>query len=258
MVQAGVEHPFVGLGGFFVYLYFREEGFPLGQQSVVYLLERPVGNFVVCIGFGPQTAQEGDSYFKLQRMAVALEAEQGTGLLVGIILGAVCSDAVAFPGGRFTEGLVGLCIEVHGVGPAVVPTSTDAGVTAYLVVGEDLYFGTDKLLCLACIGYRAFAQEEACVNGQRLVGLRIGEAVERGPFGSRYLRPNAALLEAGVVVAQADVFVLAVVDVLCAVQCTAEGCYQDVPVLGAAARSADVYLGKAVHPCRHGQPAAVG
>ena len=132
----------------------------------MYFLERPVWNFVVGVGLGSQTAQERDAHLELQCVAAFAEAEQGSGLLVGVILGTVGSDAVAFPCSCFAEGLVCFGIEVDGVCPAVVPASTDACVAAYFMVGENLYFRTNKLLCFPCIGYRAFSQKETGINSQ--------------------------------------------------------------------------------------------
>lgn len=176
-----------------------------------------------------------------------------------IVLRAVGSEAVAFPRSPFAEGAVGFGIKVNRIGTPVVPSATNAGISAHFPVGQYLYLRAHKLLGLACVGHRTFAQEETSVDGQCLVRyLGISKAVERGSLGGGYLRTDAALLETGVVVAQAYIFVLAVIEMLRAVQCSTERSHQHIAILRSAPCAADVHLGKTVYPFGHGQPATVG
>ena len=176
-----------------------------------------------------------------------------------IVLRAVGSEAVAFPRSPFAEGAVGFGIKVNRIGTPVVPSATNAGISAHFPVGQYLYLRANKLLSLARIGYRTFAQEETGIDGKCLVrSLGISKAVERSSLGGSYLRTDAALLETGVVVAQAYIFVLAVIEMLRAVQCSTERSHQHIAILRSAPCAADVHLGKTVYPFGHRQPATVG
>ena len=176
-----------------------------------------------------------------------------------IVLRAVGSDAVAFPRSPFAEGAVGFGIKVNRIGTPVIPSATNAGISAHFTVGKYLYLRANKLLSLARIGYRTFAQEETGIDGKCLVrSLGISKAVERSPLGGGYLRTDAALLETGVVVTQAYVLVLAIIEMLRAVQSSAERSHQHVAIFRSASGATDVHLCKTVHPFGHRQPSTVG
>ena len=98
----------------------------------------------------------------------------------------------------------GLQTETNGVGIAIVPTATNAGITTDFMIILHFQMTIDKLLALSQVGNGVFTQEMSCINEQAAVIGEV-ETIESATFGSRDFSPDAIVISGGIV-SQREIF----------------------------------------------------
>ena len=91
--------------------------------------------------------------------------------------------------------------EIDGIGIAIVPAPTDAGIASHLMIADHLDFTTHKLLSLSPVGNGIFSQIMTGINEQRPL-CRIVDAIEGTALRGRDLRTDLILIR-GRIIAEA-------------------------------------------------------
>ncbi len=174
------------------------------------------------------------------------------------MIGFVVLQLCALPGYVCFNGGIEHSVEVYRIGGAIVPPTAYTAIATNFGIGNDLYFRTNKLLCFAAIGHGLLAQKETRVDLQRTVAFRIRKAIEAYSSRRGYFRADVIPGEYGLIIAELNLLVFTIGRLVELIEATRKWHDQYVAILGAAAGTAYVYLGKARYRRRFGKPAAVG
>ena len=159
--------------------------------------------------------------------------------------------------GNRSKRHVAIQAEVYRIFASVVPSSAERLASYYGIISLHSALRADKLLGFTGFGNRVLSEEKAAVNSQiPSFRLRIGDAVHTCPFGSGDFCLYRVLFKLCRIIAQLNLLPFPMGPYL-GTGLPRIRLDEDISVFGATTCSAHVYLGEAVHPFGHRQPAGV-